>query len=145
MAQLSTAISGKVRSGLFLLSALWVQGPRIAQLVLERLRSSLGEDEEAPPFLPHLETLGRLLQAALDLMVELDHKLYDEDARRAILLRKRQKIVAELGQKVTGIRRIVAGHHPTAQLRTARPRRPDPAGADRVDQTIRVDLRKATA
>ena len=48
MAKLSIEVTGKIRSGLFLLSALWEQGPAVAHLMREKLRPSLGEGEEPP-------------------------------------------------------------------------------------------------
>ena len=116
MAKLTVSITGKVRSCLFLLAALAVQGPKVTQIVLDLLQPSLKRGEEPPPFLAHLQALGRLLKAALDLMVELDRKLYDEDELRATLLADRDVIVGELGQKVTGVRRIVLGYHPSAKM-----------------------------
>ncbi|MCP3957739.1 MAG: hypothetical protein GY719_07790 [bacterium] len=116
MPQLSIGITGKVRSCLFLLAALWEQGPAIAQLVLDKVQPHLEEGEEPPSFLAQLLALGRLLKAALDKMVELDRKLYNENERRATLLAKRDAIAVELGQKVTGLRRIVVGHHPDAKV-----------------------------
>ncbi len=116
MAQLSIEITGKVRSCLFLLAALWEQGPSVAQLVLEKHRLNISAGEEPAPFLAQIQALGQLLKAALDLMVELDRKLYDEDELRATLLAERDGIAGELGQKVTGIRRIVTGLYPAAKV-----------------------------
>ena len=115
MAQLSNEITGKVRSCLFLLAALWEQGPTVAQLVLEKLQPHFRGGEASAPFLAQIQALGRLLKAAVDLMVELDRKLYDEDELRATLLADREAIAGELGQKVTGVRRIVLGHYPSAK------------------------------
>ncbi|MCP4250956.1 MAG: hypothetical protein GY778_28295, partial [bacterium] len=77
MARFSTEVTGKISSCLFVLSALWEQGPLVAQLVLAKLQPSLKEGEEPPPFLAQIHALGQFLKAALDLMVEIDRKLYD--------------------------------------------------------------------
>lgn len=115
MARLAKSITGKVRSCLFLLAALFEQGPLVTRLVLDKLQPSLRGGDEPPPFLAQLQALGRLLKAALDLMVELDHRLYDEEEERATLFDARQDVVADLGQKVTGVRRVVLGHYPDAK------------------------------
>ncbi len=115
MAKLTASITGKVRSCLFLLAALREQGPKMTQIVLDRLQPSLEPGEEPPPFLSQLEALGRLLRAALDRMIAVDRGLYDEDEQRAILFDDRQALVNELGRKVAGLRRIVTGHYPDAK------------------------------
>jgi hypothetical protein len=115
MAKLTVSITGKVRSCLFLLAALREQGPKVTQIVIDLLRPSLEPDEEPPPFLAQLQALGRLLRAALELMIALDRKLYDEEEQRAILFAERQVLVSELGRKVSGLRRIVIGHYPDAK------------------------------
>ncbi|MCP3959943.1 MAG: hypothetical protein GY719_19025 [bacterium] len=115
MAKLTVSITGKVRSCLFLLAALGEQGPKVTQLVLDKLQPSLKRGEEPPPFLAQLQALGRLLRAALELMIALDRKLYDEDELRATLFADRQEIAGKLGRKVGGLRRIVLGHYPDAK------------------------------
>ncbi len=110
MAKQSIEITGKVRSALFLLSALWQQGPVVARLVADKLRAGLPEGEEPLDFLILIRGLGQILKAALDLMVELDNLLVGENQRRAGLLDDREDKVVYLGRRITGIRRIVAGH-----------------------------------
>ncbi len=51
--------------------------------MLRKVQPSLGEGEEPPRFLAQIQALGRMLQAALDLMVERDRKLFDENELRA--------------------------------------------------------------
>ncbi len=111
MAKLSVKITGKIRSCLFLLSALWEQGPAVVDLVLEKFSANLPEGEEPPEFLAQIQGLGRLLKIELDQMVELDRKLYAENQLRADLLKKRDGDVTHLGKKVSGLRRIVSGHY----------------------------------
>ncbi len=109
MAKLTASITDKVRSCLFLLAALKEQGPKV---VLDLPQPTLEEDGEPPPFLPQLEALARILRAALDRMTTVDRQLYDEDEQRATLFAQRQILVNELGNKVSGLRRIVIGHYP---------------------------------
>ena len=110
MARLSTEITGKIRSGLFLLSALWEQGPAVAKLVLAKARAGLEEGEEPADFLAQIRGLGQILKGALDPMVELDRRLYRENERRRALLREREEHVDVVARRVTGVRRIVTGH-----------------------------------
>ena len=69
MAQLSTEITGKIRSCLFVLSALFRQGPLVAETLRARALESLSEGEEPADFLAQIHTLGHLLKTELDLMV----------------------------------------------------------------------------
>ncbi len=116
MAKLALEVTGKVRSCLFVLSALWEQGPMVADLVAERTRASLREGDEPPQFLPQILALGRMLKAELDLMVQIDQKLYEENELRASLLTERDDHVSKLGQKVSGLRRIITGHYAAPQV-----------------------------
>ena len=111
MARQSIEITGKVRSALFLLSALREQGPAVAGLAREKLRASLEEGEELFDFLAQIRALGRILKSALDLMVELDDRSVAESRRRAALYRERQDKVVFLGRRITGVRRLVGGHY----------------------------------
>ncbi len=105
MAKLSIEITDMIRSALFVLSALWEQGPQVARLVTEKLPPSLNEGEEPPSFLAQIEALGRLLKSALDLMVELDTLTVDQNLLRATLLNYRDDKLGFLGQRLTGLRR----------------------------------------
>ena len=111
MAKLSIEVTSKIRSALFVLSALWEQGPTVAGLVMEKLPASLAEGEEPPDFLAQIQGLGRILQSALDLMVELDKLSVDENQLRATLFRDREDKTSFLGRQLTGLRRIVNGHY----------------------------------
>ncbi len=92
-----------------------IPGPKVTQTVLDLLQPSLKGGEEPPPFLAQLQALGRLLRAALELMIALDRQLYDDDEQRATLFAEREALVSELGRKVSGLRRIVSGHYPDAK------------------------------
>ncbi len=116
MTRLSVDITGKYRSCLFVLSALWQQGPAVAKLVLEKLLQSLEEGDEPPDFLAQIKALGQMLKAALDRMVELDRQLADELDLRASLLKARDDVVAKLAQKAGGLRRIVIGCYLAPQV-----------------------------
>ncbi len=110
MAKLSIEITGKIRSALFVLSALAEQGPVVARLVADKLRAGLKGGEEPLDFLTLIRGLGQILKSALDLMVELDNLLVAENQRRAALLQDREDKLVELSQRVIGVRRIITGH-----------------------------------
>ncbi len=116
MAKLSIEITGKIRSALFVLSALWEQGPTVARLVTEKLPASLKEGEQPPHFLAQIQALGQFLKSALDLMVELDTLSVDENQLRTVLFKDREDKVVYLGLRLTGVRRIVAGHYVAPDL-----------------------------
>ncbi len=111
MAKLSIAVTAKIRSGLFVLSALWEQGPGVAERVTEKLRAGLLRDQEPPSFLAQIQGLAQILKAALDQIVELDKRSVDEKQHRAALLAAREHKIVRLGQRVTGVRRLLAGHY----------------------------------
>ncbi len=110
MAKLSTEITGKIRSGLFLLSALFEQGPKVAELLLAKARTSLPEGATPADFLGQIQGLAQILKASLDDMVEGDRRLFRENGARGKLLRERDDLVDILAQSVTGLRRIVTGY-----------------------------------
>ncbi len=116
MAKLSKRITGKIRSCVFLLSALTEQGPTVVDLVLKKLGTGVAEGSEPSELLAQIVTMGRLLKNRLDLIVELDRKLYEQSQLRADLLAERDGIAGKLGKKVSGVRRIITGHYAAPQM-----------------------------
>ena len=113
MTRFSIDVTAKITSCLFVLTALWEQGPSVTSLVLERLQPTLAEGETPPDFMAQLNALGKMLKAALDRMVRLDRKLVDESDVRASLIKARGGDIGKLRQKVSGLRRIVVGCYST--------------------------------
>lgn len=111
MAKLSIEITGRIRSALFVLSALREQGPEVARRVTEKVRASLEGGETPLDFLAQIRGLGQILKAAFDLMDERDKLLLAENQRRAALYRDREGVIARLRKRITGVRRIVRGHY----------------------------------
>jgi hypothetical protein len=109
MVRLSIDVTSKIRFCLFVLAALSEQGPKVAELVQAKSLPSLGEGDEPPPFLAQIQALGRLLQAALDRLVERDRELVDENDRRAALLKARDGDAGKLRRRIVGLRRIIFG------------------------------------
>ncbi len=144
MAKLSAEITGKFRSGLILLTALSQQGPTVAELVQTRVDTGLPEGEEPANFLAQIEGLSQILKTALDHMAESDQLLFSEDETRARLLKQRDEHVEKLGQRVTGIRRIVTGHFvaPDAAQLALTGRSREPIALLRQADQILVGLRR---
>ncbi len=88
----------------------------VAELVLAKVQPSLEEGEDPPPFLAHILALGQFLKAALDLMVELERKLYDENDLRAGLLATRDDNVIQLKKRASGLRRVITGWYAEPKL-----------------------------
>ena len=109
MANLSTEITGKIRSCLFVLSALFQQGPAVVDILMTKVMTTLSEGEEPPDLLTQVRTLGHILKAELDRMVELDKELVRESRLRAELLRRRDDLVSKLAVRVRGVRLIITG------------------------------------
>ena len=66
MAQLTLSITGKVRSCLFLLAALTIQGPAVARLVMAKAGTGRRRGGERFVLADHIRFLGGLLKEALD-------------------------------------------------------------------------------
>ena len=111
MTRLSTDITSKVRSCLFVLSALEQQGPTVADLVQQQIEASLSEGDEPPRFLAQITALGRHLEAAQNQMVELDGRLFDQRAKKAARLAERDARRKALGRRISGLRQIFIGHY----------------------------------
>lgn len=144
MAQLAAEITGKVRSGLILLTALSEQGPKVAELVQTLFSTDSPEGEKPADFLTQIQSLGQILKAALDRMVESDHLLFSEDETRRQLFEQREEHIEKLGQRVTGIRRIVLGHFvaPNAAQLALTGRSREPIALLRQADQILVELRR---
>ncbi len=111
MTRLSKAITAKVRSCLFVLSALREQGPAVAEIVDRQVQASLAEGDEPPRFLVQITALGRHLESALTTMVELDQRLFEARAQRTSRLRERDDLIRALGRRISGLRQILGGHY----------------------------------
>ncbi|MCP3960376.1 MAG: hypothetical protein GY719_21235 [bacterium] len=108
-AKLSTEVTARMRSCLFVLSALWRQGPRVAEKVLELIQPHLQEGDESPGILPTLVAFARALRAALDRMVDVDLRLHDAREKDAALRRVKNGHFNAIDQLLIGLRRTVLG------------------------------------
>ncbi len=115
-AKLSKEVTTRLRSGLFVISALWQQGPTVANLVLEILQPHLREGDEPPQILSLISAFARTLQAALDRLLAIDRVLYDVYDRQTNLRRVRDEVAKQLGKQISGLRQSVVGQYTAPEL-----------------------------
>ncbi len=106
-AKLSIEVTSRYRSCLFVLSALWKQGPEVASQVLDVVQPYLLEEDKPPGFVSMVVAFGRTLQAAVDRLVAIDQKLYDENEQMSVLRRFRDSVSKRLGQQMVALRGAV--------------------------------------
>lgn len=116
VAKLSKEVTTRMRSCLFVISALWEQGPMVARKLLEIVQQHLQEGDEAPGFFAQICAYARTLQAKLDTLLAIDHVLYDAYDQQAELRRERDHAFGRLGQQITGLRRSVIGQYAAPEL-----------------------------
>ncbi len=129
-AKLSKEVTTRMRSCLFVISALWQQGPMVAQRMLDIVQPHLHEGDEPPGFFAQISAFARTLQAALERLLAIDQALYDLYDQHADLRRARDEGFERLTKQISGLRRSVIGQY------TA----PDLEGLGLQDPTARVPI-----
>ncbi len=115
-AKLSKEVTTRMRSGLFVISALWQQGPKVANLVLGILQPNLREGDEPPQILSLISAFARTLEAALERLLAIDRALYDLYDQQTNLRRERDAIAKRLGKLMSGLRQSVLGQYTAPEL-----------------------------
>ncbi len=113
---LSSEVTGKLRSCLFLLAALFQQGPQVAAKVLDLVRPTVREGDQPPDFWPQVKAFGWMLKSALEALTTIDSRLLHERAQRASLVKRRDRKAARLGKVVVGLRRAILGYYVAPDL-----------------------------
>ena len=108
-AKLSTEVTTRMRSCLFVLSALWRQGPMVTAKVLDLVQPHLQEGDESPGILSTIVAFARALRAALDRMVGLDRRLHDAREKDSALRWVKNDLFQVIDQLLVGLRRSVLG------------------------------------
>lgn len=116
LARLSKEVTTRMRSCLFVISALWEQGPMVARKMLDIVQPHLQEGDEPPGFFAQICAYARTLQAKLDVLLAIDHALYDVYDEHADLRRVRDDAYGRLGKQITGLRRSVIGQYTAPEL-----------------------------
>ncbi len=115
-AKQSTEVTSRLRSCLFVLSALWQQGPKVAAQMLDIVQPNLREEDEPPGLFPVIVAFARTLEAAVDRLVEIDQKLYDENEQQSVLRQFRNALVKMLGRQMVALRGAVTGQFAEPEL-----------------------------
>ncbi|MCP3958966.1 MAG: hypothetical protein GY719_14035 [bacterium] len=137
-AKLSKEVTTRMRSCLFVISALWQQGPMVAQLMLDIVQPNLHEGDEPPGFFAQISAYARTLQAALDKLLAIDHALYDKYDAQTDLRQARDTGFVRLGKQVSGLRRSVTGQYTAPDLEGLGLR--DPRARDPISLVRQADL-----
>jgi hypothetical protein len=115
-AKLSKEVTDRFRSCLYVLSALRLEGPKVAATVLHLVRPELGEDDEEPGFLGPVTALGRKMRAAAQRLVTADEELRTASASEGTLRRRRDQKSHALAQQIVGLRQVIAGQYVAPDL-----------------------------
>lgn len=109
IAKLSKEVTDRMRAAMFLLEAFAEQGPKVAAALRDLGPDTLAEGGGEQGVLDTLAGFARKIQASMDLVVKLDLALHDLNAEEGALRRRRDELVGWLGQRITGLRRLVLG------------------------------------
>lgn len=115
-ANLSIEVTARMRSALFVISALVRQGPMVATKVLEMIQHHVRESDSPPDFRSQIVVFGRVLKAVLGRLVDTDRALYDENERMGALRRKRNALTDQIHRMIVGLRRTVRAQFVDPQL-----------------------------
>ena len=115
-AKLSKEVTTRMRSCLFVLSALREHGPRIAAVVRAMVAPYMQQGDRSPRIFALIVAFARTLEASLKRLTTIDLKLYDENQKRSVLRRQRIEQFKKLGQQISGLRRSALGQFATPDL-----------------------------
>ncbi len=115
-ANLSKEVTDRMKSCLFLITALWQQGPRVAERLLELVRPHLLEGDEEPDFFAALVALARHLEASLERLVAADKRLYAANAHLDRLRALRDELFSRLARKMARVRLTLVNQYVAPQL-----------------------------
>lgn len=108
-AKLSIEVTSQMKSCLFVISALWQQGPTISDKVLAIVQPHLQDGDEPPGIFALIASFARTLEATLEQLVASDLKLHDLNEKASALRREKNKHFKVIDQQLVGLRRIVRG------------------------------------
>lgn len=104
-AKMSTGVSQRQRSCMFVLTALYRQGGEIAEKLHATTEPHLRPGDQAPEFLATVVALGRRLETALERLLVEDDNVYDASARLGRRYKEQQAVMSTVGQMVSRLRR----------------------------------------
>ncbi|MEM7585125.1 MAG: hypothetical protein AAF560_17170 [Acidobacteriota bacterium] len=115
-AKMSKEVTTRMRSALFVMSALDQQGPAVASNLLDIVQPNLQEGDEPPAPLAMIVALGRTLEASLDRLVAIDRKLYVANERDGVLRQSRNDMTLKITRMIEGMRRSVIAQYDKPSL-----------------------------
>lgn len=115
-ARTSKEVTDRQRSCRFLLTALWQQGARVAERLLELVQPHLQEGDEAPNFLATIVALARHLEASLVRLVVADERVYAANVRLDRLRQLRDELFSLLARKFARLRLTLINQYVAPQL-----------------------------
>ncbi len=129
-AKMSKEVTTRMRSALFVLSALVQQGPMVATKMLNIVQPHLQEGDETPSPLAVIVGFARTLEASLEKLVRVDHKLYIANEKDGVLRQARNDLTTLITRMIDGLRRSVLAQYNKPSLEGLALQ--DPAGRDPV-------------
>lgn len=109
IAKLSKEVTDRMRASMFILEAFAEQGPKVAAALRDLGPDNLVEGDGERGVLDTLAGFARKIKTSMDLVVRLDLAMHDLNAEEGALRRRRDELVGWLGQRITGLRRLVIG------------------------------------
>ena len=137
-AKLSIEVTSRMRSCLFVLSALWQQGPKIAAKVLDIVQPHLREGDESPGIFALIAAFARTLEASLERLVASDRALHDLNEQDSVLRREKNSHSEVIDRLLVGLRRTVLGQFGAPDLQSVGLQAPN--GRDPVTLLREADL-----
>ncbi len=115
-AKTSKEVTDRQKSGLYLITALLMQGLQVAERLLELVRPHLREGDQEPNFFASFVALARHLEASLARLVASDERLYAANAHLDRLRALRDELFSLLARKVARIRLTLVNQYVAPQL-----------------------------
>jgi len=109
VAKTSKMSTGKEKSGRYLLAVIFLQGPEIAQKLLDLFRPHQLPDDPEPDFWCTILAIGRRLKDAIGRVVAADKVLFAANAALEAARRVRDEKAVILSQQIQGLRQACAG------------------------------------
>jgi len=109
LAKTSKVSTGKEKSGRYLLAVIFLQGPEIAQMLLDLFRPHQLPDDPEPDFWCTILAIGRKLKDAVDKVTVADKVLFAANAALEAARKVRDEKAQFLSQQIQGLRQACAG------------------------------------
>ncbi|MEE8525574.1 MAG: hypothetical protein V3T72_16685 [Thermoanaerobaculia bacterium] len=146
LAKTSKQSSDRTKTGRSLLAVLFVEGPKIAQLLVDLFSPYRLEGDPEPDFLGNLIAIGRKLKDAIDRVVSADNVLFAANAALDAARQRRDERKQRLNRQIMSLRGAcnalfvnLTVQHMGFDKRTAQDSAPLLIQADRIVEHFRSD------